>query len=153
LTTQVRGVVLALIGVGLGIFYYLVYAGIGPGTQLRREYDDSRQKFLAGFGIDSRDPNAFTTLAQLGGRDPSILQKLMKFAEEEDARRRAIRDQFDSPGGVPRGLWSVGACLGTFRSPTHVGGFADFWPAMVQVFGLLALGGYWIVRRRGGNGA
>jgi hypothetical protein len=150
LTTRARGALLTLSGVGLGLFYYFVYAAIGPGVQLRQEYDDRRQTFLAGFGLDSKDPGAFVKMEQVVRQDAVALQKFTKFAEDEDARRRAIRDQFNRPGGVPRGLWALGARLGTFRSPTHVARFADFWPAMVQVSILLGLGVYWGVWRRKG---
>jgi hypothetical protein len=134
-------------GIALGLFYYGVYAAIGPGVQLRHDYDDRRQTFLAGLGMDAKDPGAFVKLEPLARRDPAVLQKLAKFAEDEDQRRRAIRDQFNRPGGMPRGLWSLGASLGTFRSPAQVSRLADFWPAMLQVALLLGLGAYWTVRR------
>lgn len=147
MTTRARGIVLTLGAIGLGLFYYCVYAAIGPGVQLRQDYDDRRQTFLAGLGVDSKDPGAFVKIEQLVRRDPAAAQKFAKFAEDEDQRRRSIRDQFNRPGGMPRGLWSLGASLGTFRSPAQVSRLADFWPAMLQVAILLGLGAYWTVRR------
>jgi hypothetical protein len=120
-------------------------------VQLRQDYDDKRQTFLASLGVESKDPNAFVKIEQLVRHDAAAGKKFAKFAEDEDERRRAIRDQFNRPGGVPRGLWAWGACLGTFRNPTHVSRVADFWPAMVQVSILLGLGGYWTVWCRGGR--
>ena len=143
MTTRRRGMVFAISGIAITLFYLFVYLAIGPHLEMRHQVEESRRRLLADLGIDYCDPQASNRLAEEMVRDVKVYNRVTDAAEHQAAKLKAVENELNGPGSIPGALRNVGLCLGTFRAPGHVTGVSDFWPGMIQVIVLLGLGVYW----------